>query len=332
MTSYGWRFTALKASGARVPVPFTATGTLGQDLSGKSRKTLNGLALLPADAALLDLSADTVLAELVIDGTAYEMGKYRAAVDTVAVDVILLDGAPADVVHVDFADLFLQLERSDEVPRTAPAGTDPTWLMRELIAECALPASIAGPVAAIADDVTWAPFTTHEAVVSQLAEIAGHRRPWMDRHGIIRSVAALTVDAVPIALEDLGPEAGTVSVENAYLTAPNRVVVYDDQAAVPLVGVWNAPASAPNSVARRGFVLTQGVQQQGLAGVAHATAIAEAIGEQASARRLNATIEPTWRLDGPTVLSFRDALWLCQSWSVGTGKGSKMTMSATELP
>lgn len=332
MTSYGWRFTAVKPSGATAPVPFTTTGTMAQDLSGKSRRTLTGFALLPADAAAIDLSADTLLAELLIDGAAYDMGRYRAAADVVDVDAISLDGLPADVVHVDFADLFLQLERADEIPRTAPEGTDPTWLMRELIAECGVPASIAGPVASIADAVTWAPFTTHEAVVSQLAEIAGHRRPWMDRHGIIRSVSAARVDAVPIPLADLLPLAGSVKIEDVYLSAPNRVVVYDDQAAIPLVGVWNAPAAAPNSAARRGFVLAVGVQQQGLTDAAHATAIAEAVGEQLSARRLNATIEPTWRLDGPTVLEFRDALWLCQSWSVGTQKGATMTLSATELP
>jgi hypothetical protein len=97
------------------------------------------------------------------------------------------------------------------------------------------------------------------------------------------------------------------------------------------VGVWDAPSTAPNSAATRGWVQTAGVQAQGLSGVVHAQQMAQTIGEQMAARRLAGDIVPTNRLDGPVVLSFDSALWLVNGWSVSTAVGSTMSFDASEL-
>jgi hypothetical protein len=328
----GWTMLSVTPAGVTTDVKFTDTGNFTHDQSRPIRRAISGFTLLPTEAAKLDLARDSIHAYLRVDEQSYPMGIFYFTESSRQKDAIIgPDGLPADLIHVSLSDQFIRLQRSDEVPRVALAGADPSQEMIRYISETDVPHSITGAENPIFSDVLWQPFTPYEAIVSQLAEIAGHRRPWADNYGVIRSVASRVVDSDIIPLEDLEPVAGTVVITENYLSAPNRVVVYDDQAGYPVVGSWDAPASAPNNATTRGWVTTAGVQAQGLSGPIHAQQVAETIGEQLSSRRLSCDIVPTNRLDGPVVLSYDNALWLVDSWSVSTKVGSTMSFDATEL-
>lgn len=339
MPEIGWRFEAITPAGVRREIHPTTTGTLAQSLSSEIRRTLSGLVFRPSEAEHFDFSGDTLAVTMLVDpdgsgpdAEEHPMGLFKAVDRTDACDVVVdSEGNPADMLHVDFGDRFALLVRSDPFPRTYYQGTDPTYIMRSLVDEAGLPAAITGPVASLGTAITFSPGTTWESIISGAADLAGHRRPWADNDGAIRSVAAQVVDSTIIDLSSLRPLAGTISIGYAYLSAPDRVIVADDQAETPTVGEWNAPASAPHSASRRGFSLVTVVGQQGLNGAVHATRVAETIGESLSARKLSATIDPTHRLDGPTVIRYRDALWLCEDWSVGTERGALMSVTANEL-
>lgn len=328
----GWTLLAVNRANVSQEVKFTDTGQFTHDQSRAVRRAISGFTLLPSEAAKLDLARDSVHAFLRVDDVSYPMGIFYFTESNRQKDAIIgTDGLPTDLIHVSLSDQFIRLQRSDEVPRVALDGADPSQEMIKYIGEAGVPHSVTGSDSNISEDIVWQPFTTYEAIVSQLAELAGHRRPWSDNYGVIRSVASQVVDSEVIPLEDLQPIAGSIVVTENYLSAPNRVVVYDDQSSSPIVGSWDAPASAPNSASNRGWVQTAGVQAQGLSGVVHAQRVARTIGEQMAARRLAGDIVPTNRLDGPVILSWDGALWLVNGWSVSTTVGSVMSFDAGEL-
>jgi hypothetical protein len=331
----GFNFLLVTPAQVSREIHFTATGDFTHDQNRSVRRAISGFRLLPSEAAKVDLARDAVYAFLEVNGESYPMGVFYFTESSRVKDAIIDDaGNPADIIEVSLADSFIRLQRSDEVPRTALAGTDPSQEMIRYLNETGTPHSITGAAANIFDDVTWSPFTTYEEIVSQLAELAGHRRPWADNYGVIRSVSANVVDSEILSFGagmDIQPIAGTIVVVENYLSAPNRVVVYDDQAAYPIVGSWDAPSSAPNSLLNRGWVLTAGVPQQGLSGPVHAQQVARTIGEQLSARSFSCQIMPTNRLDGPQVVRYLDALWLTESWSVSSAPGSVMSVNFREL-
>lgn len=328
----GWTLLSVSPANVATEIKFTNTGQFTHDQSRPVRRAITGFTLLPSEAAKVDLARDSVHAYLRVDDQTYPMGIFYFTESSRAKDAIKDDdGNPADLIHVSLSDQFIKLQRSDEIPRFALSGADPSQEMIRYLSETGIPHSITGAASPISEDVVWQPFTVYEQIVSQLAELAGHRRPWADNYGIIRSVASRVVDSEVIPIEDLEPIDGTIVITDNYLSAPNRVVVYDDQGPYPIVGVWDAPSTAPNSAATRGWVQTAGVQAQGLSGTVHAQQMAQTIGEQMAARRLAGDIIPTNRLDGPVVLSYDGALWLVNGWSVSTAVGSTMSFDASEL-
>ncbi len=332
MLNVGWSFDVVRPDGTTVAFTPRTGATVSLDLSRDTRRTLSGLVLDPAAAAAVDLVADRARAFLTLDGIPAQIGLYSFTEDSLAEDAVLgPGGAPADLVYAEAADGFTRLRAAIAAPLVAHAGADPAQIMIALLDEVGLPNSIAGAVAPLTSEQAWPAGTPLEAIISGCAELAGHRRPWADNTGTIRSVAALVVDSEVIDLADLNPLAGTVLITNVRLSAPNRVVVVDDSADFPTTGVWNAPASAPNSAAARGWVTVEIVAQQGLSGAVHATAIAETLGERLSARRLSATIPPTARLDGPVVLAHRGTRWIVTGWSTTTAPGATMSLDATEF-
>lgn len=328
----GFRFQLVTPAQVSQDIHFTTTGDFTHDQNRSIRRAISGFRLLPSEAAKVNMAQDAVYAFLDVNGESFPMGVFYFTESSRVKDVTIdEEGNSADIVDVALSDKFIRLMRSDEVPRQALAGADPSQEMIAYLADADVPHSITGAASAIFDDVVWAPFTTTEEIVSQLADLAGHRRPWADNYGVIRSVSSQVVDTEIIEFATLEPIAGTIVITENYLSAPNRVVVYDDQAAYPIVGSWDAPSSAPNSLLNRGWVLTAGVPQQGLSGPIHAQQVARTIGEQMSARSFSCQIMPTNRLDGPVVVRYLDTLWLTESWSVSSAPGSLMSASFREL-
>lgn len=334
----GWRFYAQRPGGIEVEIHPTTTGDFSYDDSSDIRTTLSGLIFLPDQLVLFDMNRDVLRAQLIIDGLVYDFGRFYAASLSRQKDVMLTDldaqseeATSEDLVHIEFADGFIKLSASSEDPISIGKGGDPAQIILDLAKASGFSTAVANSEFLFAEPVVWDSFTPYISIINELVPVAGHRPPWVDQSGIFRSVSANVVDTEVIALEDLHPIMHSIVISEVYLTAPNRVVVYDDQSGYPLRGVWNAPASAPHSFANRGYYVTQASPQQGLQSVDAAERAAKALGEQLTARILDATIFPTQRIDGPTVISYDDTLWLVRSWGISTAPGSTMTIRATEL-
>lgn len=346
MATIGWRF-GLRATTATFgafrqstqvkedPIyPTAESGSLSFDIGRDVCKTLGSVTLIPDEAAKVTNPADQELAlYMSIDGVEYPMGIYSFTEETVQKEVALdEDGVTADIHIVSLGDRLARLIRNDGRPEYLNPGFDPSQEMVRLLNDTGLPNSISGSANTSLSPITWDGSTVVLSKIKELADLAGHRPPWMDNDGVIRSVQALIVDSDVIPLMDLQPEAGSIAITSTYLAAPNRIIVSDNSfAEYQLVGQWDAPSIAPHSYANRNYYRTLVTQQQGLGSGAHAQTVARTLGERATARQLDAQIIPTNLLDGPSFISYDDSRWLVESWSVNLAPGSLMRISAVEL-
>lgn len=328
----GWHFYASHA-GRLVEIFFTTTGNYSFDLTRDVPRSLTGLMMIPSEVAKVDLSADEIQVYLNIDGTATQFGVFRfSEVNHQKGVVRLSDTTAGDLTNVSLNDRLVELKRNDGSAHSLAIGADPAQAMQKILSDAGIPSAITGSTSPLASAVTWDGSTEDLTRLTNLATLAGHRPPWSNNAGVVRSVLANVIQADIIDLLDLRPTAGTIVITDNYLTAPNRIIVTDTGSALnPISGQWDAPASAPNSAARRGYVQTQMVEQQGLFGNAHADEVAATLGEQLLARQLDAEILLTTQLDGPAILSYDDSTWLLQSWSTSTAPGATMKLTATEL-
>jgi hypothetical protein len=363
----GWEFYLLHPGGLTEPLYFSVTGNYTYDSTRDITRTIDGFILTPEEFSKVDMVRDKVLAYLAIDGVPYPMGVFRfvdssAQCDAVRIIGTSTNGSPygvtygataipyswegpyslpllpggttgaADLHNVQLADIMTDLKRNDGTAQTLYTGFDAGQEMARILQQDGVPYAVANALAPSRNDVTWDGSVTDLEKVDQLAVLAGHRQPWSDNLGVVRSVSAGQVQGDVLVLDDLKPTAESIIISDSYLTAPNRVIVVDNSSTDLLVaGQWDAPSSAPHSFANLGYHRTQIVDQQGLGSVEHAQQVAAALGEEFTARKLDCEIKPTNLLDGPRVISFRGAYWLVVSWSISTEPGATMSITCQEL-
>lgn len=314
--------------------PVDDGGELSFDLNRDVVKALSGLMFIPEEARKIDNPAGQEISlYMVKDGVQHRMGVYSFTEETLQKSVTLDDEGTVSDIHIfNLGDRMARLIRNDGTPETLNPGFDPAQEMDRIISNTGIPGSVSGAVNISQTPVTWDGVVTDLAKVQALAELAGHRRPWMDNEGIIRSVQARSVVSDVIPLEDLEPTEGSIGITNTYLSAPNRFIVSDNGGATAqIVGQWDAPAGAPHSHANRGYYRTEVLQTQGLGSSSHAETVARTLGERARARQLTAKIVPTPLLDGPVTLSYDGSMWLVSRWTVNLQPGSTMDITAEEI-
>lgn len=335
MATLTWTFAGRAPSGALTAVKPIIGGTFNYDDSRTTARSISGLAWTPLELAKIALSSDDLLVYLAIDGgQPVLMGTFRASGASYQKDVLTNpDGTAGDLAHIEFVDEFVRLNASSEQPFMVQVGTPPDIAMGMIADKAGLNHAFAGSTGSMASTVVWSPFTTYSTILDDLAIQAGHRPPWADRSGVARSVQANVVSSQVVTLDSLKPIAGSIVVTDNYLSAPDRVVAYDQSASAPLVGIWNAPASSPGSAAKRGYSIAVGLPIQGLASVSQAQSAAQTAGEQQIARSLAVTISPESAvlLDGPNVISYLGSSWLVRSWSISTQLGGTLSLVAAEV-
>lgn len=368
MPEIGWVFQVVKPSGVTEDLHFSTTGSYSFDSTRSVTRAISGFMLVPPEAAKVNLVRDVVRCYLVTDGVRSAMGAFSFASDSIQVDALKLfsrdnavgtgSGLPysnplnysinqpysdaarlaregyvmADLLNVSLADTMSGLVRNDGTAETLRVGFDPSQEMQRILLNAGLKFSISGSLAASRNDVTWDGTATDLDKIDQLAVLAGHRNPWSDNNGVVRSVPTGVLQGDIIDLQDLKPTGASIVITDSYLTAPNRVIVNDNSSIDRgIMGSWDAPATAPHSFAQLGYHRTSIQSVQGLGSLEHANQVAASIGESLSARTLDCAIMPTADLDGPKVISFRGALWLVTSWSVNTSPNSTMTLTCQEL-
>jgi hypothetical protein len=363
----GWAFQVQKPSGVTEDLHFSTTGSYSFDVTRAVTRAISGFVLVPEEFDKVDLVRDRVNCFLVVDGVRKAMGVFRFtdssqqveaaklfarggsgtgagptysnsmgySVNYPYADTALLasEGFVArNLVNVALGDTATTLIRNDGSAETLRVGFDASQEMQRICLDAGLDFSFAGSLAPSRNDVTWDGSATQLDKVTQLAVLAGHRNPWSDNTGVMRSVPAVLVQTDVIDLQDLKPTGQSIVVTESFLTAPNRVIVVDNSSIDRgVVGQWDAPASAPHSFANLGYYRTSTQSVQGLGSVEHAQMVAQALGEAYSARKLDCQIQTTNVLDGPQVIFFSGANWLVTAWSVGTAPNSPMSISCQEL-
>jgi hypothetical protein len=118
---------------------------------------------------------------------------------------------------------------------------------------------------------------------------------------------------------------------NDLLDAPNRFIVISNgavsasAAAIPIVGRYDIPSSAPHSIANRGFVIPS-VEERQLDTQAQADAAARNLGQrQTIFERTTLSTAPDPRHDGYDVIRWQGENWLELGWSLPMAEGAAMT-------
>lgn len=336
MPSAGWGFVGILASGEEIEFNPYTSAQVSHDQSRDVRRDIKSVTLLPGDIRRLGiLSVPTVRLNLIVDDVIHPMGLFKFIESNLQLDSIIdpETRTTADVTVTSLGDRMVSLKRSDGVAETILPGADPSQEMVRILESIKFPCSVAGAVSPTAEVITWSGSVTVYDKISALADLCGHRPPWFNNNGVLQSVSAQVLDFEILDLNDFNLGSDKPVITEAYLSAPNRVIVTESSSSgYPISGQWDAPASAPHSEANRGFVLARSVSQQGLRDSAHAQQVAETLGESYSGRKLSFSLAyPTHLFDGPVALSYRDIVWQVQSWSANTSPNSSMTVDCQEL-
>ena len=134
--------------------------------------------------------------------------------------------------------------------------------------------------AALAVGVTHPIGKARRQVLAEFMANVGFLPPFVDRLGrlnLVNPPDMATVD--PALVYDVGGRIidGSVSYSDDLIDAPNVFRVYENSGQATLVGTYSVPASAPHSVANRGYEIGVSEPASGLGTLARANAAARAL-------------------------------------------------------
>lgn len=181
---------------------------------------------------------------------------------------------------------------------------------------------------------SWVAGTNRGQVVNDLALDGDYFAPWIDNNGVMQFVRSFDpATRIPNFNYDSGNRVIRSSVlrTDDLLNAPNRFVVIsngnnnDVEARSAIVGRYDVPASAPHSIANRGFVIPQVTDRQ-IGTTEQAIAIAANLGQrQTIFERVALETPPDPRHNSYDVFRFDGENWLEISWSMSLIEGGTMT-------
>nr|WP_205807715.1 hypothetical protein [Micromonospora sp. HNM0581] len=296
--------------------------SLIHDVTGIIVRRVESLTLGVADARRLRPLTDRVAISMVVGGRAYPLGRYMVGDAT---QLQTSTGSTAPLV------LFDEMFVVDQELETGFEGAG------QRVDQAVLRLLAGLPIGEVRVDWTeltsvssWSPGNTRGMALRDLSRQGGFFLPWFNHAGRLRLMRAFEPASQPPTIDlDASRRVIRASVARGseLLTAPNRfVVVSNDPGAdvAPVVGVYDVPASAPHSIAQRGFVLPKVVEAQ-LPSQAAVTAYARTLGIQQTVYEsveLSTPADP--RHDGYDVVRWDGSLWLETGWSMPLMPGGAM--------
>lgn len=173
--------------------------------------------------------------------------------------------------------------------------------------------------------VTWPAGTKLLEIINDLCGLASYYSLFFDNAGVARVKTVPDLDGVEPTLR-YGSNVGEQRVHvdsivetDDLLEAPNRYIVINsalgDQ---PVVGSWDIPASAPNSIVNRGFPVATVIDKQGVDTNAEAAAAAKAYGQAdySTYRWVTFDAAPDPRHDTFDVISWENVPYREQAWTL----------------
>ncbi len=304
------------------------TGTLTHDTSRTVKRSLN-LQLGKADTAAIDTATDRIDLFMTIPGARnpertdgdWPLGRYQFVDDSLRQ---YTSGVLSDPQLTD--EMFLV----DQAILKGVSGTGRP-IVEVLVAVLSdLPIIFDLEPTPYESSDSWGIGVTRGQILDALSVAGDYWAPWFDNLGVLRF--RRTFDPAQ-AIPDIDMDAGYRVIRddivrtNDLLSAPNTIIVTSNNATSsdPVVGVATVPVNAPNSVAKRGFVIAKVLDLQ-LTDANQAQAVAnglvqrQAIFEQVA---LSTPADP--RHDGYNVIRWQGENWLELAWSMPLQAGAPMT-------
>lgn len=263
----GMRFELRDAAGVYLGAvtPQTVV-TIDNNTEGVLKRTISNFVLPPNVASDVDLVGDRVWPYWVLsDGTEYQLGimlfaaaaqqrrSYGLYTTTKLLDQGLILGQPTPF-SIGFAE-----------------GTSITDAISSVFEMAGFYSpSIDASSVVISAPIGWpaGAQSTFAKILSELCGIAGLSDWYFSNTGVPKTVALpdLATAVATLRYESGGRIiAGSPIEENDLLSAPNRYVAIDTAATdVPVLGAFDLPDTAPNSIANRGFVMTKIIEAPGV--------------------------------------------------------------------
>lgn len=315
-----------------------STPSLSHDVTSTISRKVQGLALLPSEVDLFRPLVDRIEITMLLDGIGeWPLGRYVASdnVRTVRTDGFL--GEESSVRPLSLYDEMFIVDQplSDSF---ASDGLLISEVIRVLLAGLPIVEPSIGTCSQISD-VGWSAGTSRATALKDLCSAGGYFAPWFDHAGVLRCVPAfnpgtqiptIDFDGVPRVLRD------SITLTDESVSAPNRFVVISNDTGIgelPIVGTYDIPSTAPNSILNRGFVIPS-VRDVQVSSVAQAQVYARTIGIQETIiERLEFETPPDPRHDGYDVVRFLDTNWLETGWSITlTGAGTMRHVMSRAYP
>jgi hypothetical protein len=302
-----------------------STPSLAHDVTSTIVRRVSGVTLGVEDAARLKPLTDRVAVSMVVGDrqrSVYPLGRYMVA-DTV--EVVRSGGSTAPLTLFD--EMFIV---DQELDRGFDAGGQ--------LVDQAVSRLLDGlPIGEVVMDSTeqasvssWSPGTSRASALRDLSTTGGYFKPWFDHGGRLRLRRAFEpANQTPTIDLDASRRVlrGSISRVSDLLTAPNRFVVVSNDPgpdAAPVVGTYDVPASAPHSIAQRGFVLPKVVEAQ-LPSQAQAMVYVRTLGlQQTIYESVELSTPPDPRHDGYDVVRWDGLLWLETGWTMPLTPGGEM--------
>lgn len=212
-----------------------------------------------------------------------------------------------------------------------PAGTNLTTAALTLAQEVITsPSSVVASGATTGVDKAYRASDSRQKIINDLLGLASYLPVFFDNDGVM---VMTPVPTLPAVSADFTYEAGGRIIKDSIietddlLTAPNRWVVVDTGATQSaIVGSYDLPASAPNSISQRGFAVVHVIEQQGLGNVAAANAAAQAYANTTDAAFKQVTFESTHdpRHDAFNIVQFLGSQYRELGWSIDLRSGARM--------
>jgi hypothetical protein len=316
----------------RVLTPYADTvPVLLHDTTRTIKRSLS-LHLDPADTAAVDVIAHRVVPSLVdYTGALWSLGRYMFS------DYSRIQTTGGDIASPMLMDESFIIDQSRETafPVTTLPGSSSSVmdLIDQLMTGYPTVGFVAEP-SPYATPNTWSYGTSNFQILSDLATQGAYFAPWMANDTLLHFIRSFDPGAaIPDIDWDRYPHvlADSVTATDDLLTAPNRFVVVSNnpastnEFAQPIVGSYDIPVNAPNSISKRGFVLPD-IRQLQLTDPTQAQAVAEAIGIASTVfERVSLTTFPDPRHDSYNVIRWQEENWLELSWSMNMIAGGAMS-------
>lgn len=304
------------------------------DVGRTTKRTMTGLRLpSPADLAGIDPLGDRLRPVMVLEnGDTFDLGVLLFA------DLSRAPDSPGQYAELSLLDQTFIVDQPIAASITVGVGANLASAAERLLLDLGLPlveVDQSGVVAAT--PLTWPVETSTLEIVNRLGDLCGCYPLFFTSSGVARLMVVPDIaSGDPDVTYGAGSRVygGTIVESDDQLTAPNRFLVIDTApSAAPIFATYEVPASAPHSIASRGFAITEVIRVQGLPTVEAAAAVAAARGQtgQGGYARLTFQGAPDPRHDTHSVIEFDGVLWREQSWSLPLEEGAAMAHVARRV-